>query len=76
VKVWVTPTYPDYNWTAHPGLDATFGAGFVDRLQAALVGMDDPGLLAAAGRPEGIIPASNADFEPLDALAEALGLLR
>lgn len=76
VKVWVTPPYPDYNWTAHPSLDATFGAGFVDRLQRALVAMDDPSLLAAAGRAEGIIPASDEDFAPLDELAEELGLIR
>jgi len=76
VKVWETPPYPDYNWTAHPSLEETFGAGFIDRLQAALVGMDDPELLAAAQREEGLIPASNEDFAPLAELARELDLLR
>lgn len=74
--VWVTPDYPDYNWTAHPRLDGTFGAGFVDRLQAALVGLDDPALLAAVDRVEGLVPASNEDFESIASLARELGFLR
>jgi phosphonate transport system substrate-binding protein len=76
VRVWETPPYPDYNWTAHPALEESFGVGFIDRLQAALVGMDDPALLAAAQREEGIIEASNEDFAPLAELARELDLLR
>lgn len=76
MKIWETPPYPDYNWTAHPRLEEAFGAGFIDRLQAALVGMTDPELLAAAQREEGIIPASNEDFAPLAELARELDLLR
>jgi len=76
VKVWETPPYPDYNWTAHPALEEAFGVGFIDKLQAALVGMDDPALLAAAQREEGIIAATNEDFAPLAELARELDLLR
>lgn len=74
--VWKTPTYPDYNWTAHPILEEQFGEGFTERLQAALVGIHDPALLKALQREEGIIPASNEDFAPLEELAKTLGLLR
>jgi len=76
IKVWETPPYPDYNWTAHPSLDESFHPGFVDELQAALVGMTDPDLLAAAQREEGIIPATNEEFAPLESLARELDLLR
>ena len=72
VKIWETPTYPDYNWTAHPDL----GEELIERLQAALIGMTDPELLAAAQRTEGIIAASNEDFAPLESLARDLNLLR
>jgi len=72
VKVWETPPYPDYNWTAHPDL----GEDLIERLQAALIGMTDPALLAAAQRTEGIIAASNEDFAPLESLARELNLLR
>ena len=73
--VWVTPEYPDYNWTAHPELEELFGAGFTERLQAALVGLEAPELLAAVERPDGLIPASNADFQPIVELAGEMGFL-
>lgn len=76
VKVWTTPSYPDYNWTAHPSLEETFGAGFTDRLQAALVAIDDPELLAALQRPEGLIEASNADFTAIETICRDVGLIR
>ena len=73
--VWVTPEYPDYNWTAHPKLDEWFGAGFIDKLQAALIAMDDPDLLAAVTRNK-LIAARNEDFAAIEETAMAIGMLR
>lgn len=73
--VWVTPGYPDYNWTAHPELETTYGAGFMDKVQGALLEMKDPALLKAISREEGLIKATNADFEPIEKLAAELGFL-
>lgn len=39
-EVYTTPTYSDYHWIAGPETDARFGAGFTDKLKAALLGMD------------------------------------
>lgn len=72
--VWRTPPYPDYNWTIRGDVDARFGAGFADRVQAALVGMTDADLLASFPR-SAFIPATNADFDPIEATARALDLL-
>lgn len=72
--IWRTPTYPDYNWTIRGDVDARFGEGFADRVQAALVGMSDPELLASFPR-EKFIPATNEDFAPIEATARALDLL-
>jgi phosphonate transport system substrate-binding protein len=74
--IWVTPDYTDYHFTAHPALDETFGKGFTDRLQQALVEIKDPELLKALFRPDGLIPAKNEDFDGLRALALELGLVR
>lgn len=74
--IWSTPPYPDYNWTAHPALDEVFGAGTIDKVQAALVGMTDAELLNAVRRPEGIIPATNDDFASVAELAASLGFLQ
>ena len=72
--IWVTPVYADYNFTAHPELDLMFGAGFIDKLQAALLEMDDPQLFAALQR-EQLIQAKNKDFEGIAAVASELGFL-
>ena len=72
--IWETPPYPDYNWTIRGDVDATFGEGFADKVQDALIGMDDPELLNAFPR-EAFIPAQNADFEPIAETAKELGLI-
>ena len=73
--IWKTPLYADYNWTAHPELEAVFGEGFTDRLQQALVQIEDPLLLVALPR-DRLIPARNEEFEGIRAVAEKLDMLR
>lgn len=73
--IWKTPTYADYNFTAHPDLETMFGAGFIDKLQATLVGIKDPALLSAFPR-DGMIPAKNEDFQGIADVAKDLGFLR
>jgi phosphonate transport system substrate-binding protein len=75
VKVWTTPPYADYNFTAHPMLDERYGKGFTDRLQQALVGIQDPAVLKAMQRPDGIIAAKNVDFLTVHELAVQLDLM-
>lgn len=73
--VWKTPFYADYNFTAHPALETMFGAGFIDKLQAALVAIDDRAILDAFPR-EAIIPAKNGDFDGIVKVATELGFIR
>ena len=72
--IWESPRYPDYHWTIRGDVDARFGAGFADRVQAALIAMDDPELLASFSR-TGFIPASNTDFRAIEDTARAVGLI-
>lgn len=72
--LWKTPTYPDYNWSVRGDLDAKFGAGFADKVQKALIEMKEPDLLASFPR-KSFIPATNADFEPVEKTARELKLL-
>ncbi|MDP6977042.1 MAG: putative selenate ABC transporter substrate-binding protein [Myxococcota bacterium] len=73
--IWKTPVYADYNFTAHPELEARYGEGFIDRLQRALVEMNEPELLSAFPR-RALIPARNEDFEVIRALAKQLEFIR
>jgi phosphonate transport system substrate-binding protein len=40
IEVLVTPTYRDYHWIAGPKTNERFGAGFTDKLKAAMLGLD------------------------------------
>ena len=73
--IWKTPQYADYNFTAHPDLEKQFGAGFVDKLQATLVAVDDPKLLGAFPRTK-LIPAKNEDYAATEQVARELGFVR
>lgn len=75
VKIWETPTYPDYNWTAHGKLVEIFGEEVFDALQQALVNCKDARVLAALKRPEGLIPAKNQDFLPVAHTMANIGML-
>ncbi|TGN37475.1 putative selenate ABC transporter substrate-binding protein [Paracoccus liaowanqingii] len=72
--IWQTPPYPDYNWTIRGDVDDRWGEGFADRVQAALIGMDDPDLLAAFPR-NAFIAATNDDYAPIEEVGRQLDLL-
>ncbi len=72
--IWKTPPYPDYQWSIRGDVDARWGAGFKDKVQAALLNMNDPDLLASFPR-KGFIPASNADFQPILDTAREIKLI-
>ncbi|WP_108125123.1 putative selenate ABC transporter substrate-binding protein [Saccharospirillum mangrovi] len=72
--IWESPTYPDYQWTIRGDVDARFGAGFTERVQQALLNMTDPTLLAAFPR-SGFVPATNADYAPIEDTAVSIGLM-
>jgi len=72
--IWQTPRFPNYNWTIRGDVDQRFGAGFKDRVRAALLAIDDPAILGIFPRTR-FIPASNAEYAPMEAAARALGVL-
>lgn len=72
--IWESPTYPDYQWTIRGDVDATFGAGFKDKVKASLLAIDDPAILAQFARTK-FIPAKNADYQPIEEVARLTDLL-
>lgn len=72
--IWETPTYPDYHWVARGDIDKAFGAGFTSRLQAAILGVDDPKLLAIFDRKQ-FIPAKNDDYKVIEEVGKLTGLI-
>ena len=72
--IWVTPPYPDYQWSIRGDVDQRWGEGFTKRIQQALLDMSDPDLLASFPR-SGFIPASNADFQTILDTAREIKLI-
>lgn len=72
--IWETPTYPDYHWVARGDIDKAFGAGFTSRLQASILGVDDPKLLAIFDRKK-FIPAKNGDYKVIEEVGKLTGLI-
>jgi phosphonate transport system substrate-binding protein len=72
--IWKTPPYPDYQWTIRGGVDKKFGAGFKARVKAALLGLEDPELLAAFPRTK-FVPADNDAYAPLLKVGRSIGLM-
>jgi phosphonate transport system substrate-binding protein len=72
--IWVTPGYPDYQWTIRGDVDEVYGEGFTDRVKETLIGITDPDLLASFPR-KSFIPATNADYQPILDTAKEIGLI-
>lgn len=72
--IWKTPPFPDYNWSIRGDADKTFGAGFTNRVQAALLKMSDPELLSTFPRKR-FIPATNKDYQAVEDTARLLNLI-
>ena len=67
-------TYPDYQFTVRGDVDQTFGAGFTAKLTEAILAFDDKDILGFFDRSK-FIPAKNADYKPIEEIAEASKLL-
>lgn len=72
--IWKTPPYPDYNWSVRGDIDARFGVGFADKVQQALIAMNDATLLESFPR-KSFISATNDDYAPIEATGKEIGLI-
>ena len=72
--IWESPTFPDYQWTVRGDVEQTYGAGFTEKLRAALTGITDPAILEPFGRSK-FIPVTNAAYAPLLEVGRSTGLL-
>ncbi len=71
--IWESPPFPDYHWVARGDIDKVYGAGFTKKIQDAILGIDDPALLAIFARSK-FIPAKNEDYKVIEDVAKLVGL--
>jgi phosphonate transport system substrate-binding protein len=72
--IWETPTFPDYQWTVRGDVEKVYGAGFKDKLTAALLAINDPAILEQFARSK-FIPAKNSDYGPIEEVGKVTNLL-
>lgn len=73
--IWATPAYPDYNWTIRGDVERRYGAGFIKKVQQAMIDLKDPALLGSFPRTR-FIPADNAEYQPILETGAAIGIFR
>jgi phosphonate transport system substrate-binding protein len=69
-----TPTYPDYQWTIRGDVEKSYGAGFKEKVRAALLAIDDRAILDQFARTR-FIPAKNSDYAPIEDVAKTVNLI-
>lgn len=72
--VWESPAYPDYQWTIRGDVNKTYGDGFKAKVTKVLLEMKDPDLLSSFPR-QSFVPADNEDYQPVEDVAKAIGLI-
>ena len=71
--IWQTPTFPDYQFTIRGDVDKAFGPGFKEKVRQAILSLDDPEILGYFARSK-FVPASNAEYAPIEEVAAATKL--
>jgi len=79
IILWRTPGFADYHWLARPDLDQKYGAGTTQKISDALLGLkasvpDDKAILDLFGAMS-FIPTKNSNYDQIESVAKALGLL-
>lgn len=72
--IWKSPAFANYQWTIRGDVDERFGDGFTDRVQQALLDLDDADLLASFPRTR-FIEADNDDYEAIRQVGRTIGIL-
>lgn len=72
--IWETPPFPNYQWSIRGDVNERFGEGFKQKVQEALLALEDPELLESFPR-SGFIPVSNDAYEPIRSVAEQIGII-
>ena len=78
-QVAVTPPYFNYNWSVRGDLDETFGEGFTQRLQGALLDMqldESQADLLDAFRTDSFVSSRNENYAAIESVAKSLGMLQ
>jgi len=79
VEVLTTPSYHDYHWIAGPKTNQRFGAGFTDKVSAALLALDyanpDQAKILDLYGAKKFIPTKVENYREIEQIGRKLGLI-
>ena len=77
-EFYTTPAYFDYNWTAGGDLDRIYGDGFTERVQRALLNLnqEEHREILDLFSTERFVTTDNRNYRDLEAVARDLGMIR
>jgi phosphonate transport system substrate-binding protein len=75
---YTTPEYYDYHWMARPDLDQVYGAGFTERVQAALLKLNpqEHGEILDLFSTKKFIETNNDNYQAIEEVARKQGLIQ
>ncbi|MEO0376604.1 MAG: putative selenate ABC transporter substrate-binding protein [Cyanobacteria bacterium P01_A01_bin.17] len=78
--LWQTPPYYDYHWVVSPAVEERYGAGFTEKLQGALVGLDvsvpeEKEILDLFGAVK-FIPTENQNYAQIEKIGRQIGKIK
>ena len=75
--IYTTPAYFDYNWMIRGDVDQTFGAGFTDKVKAALlaIGPANQDILDLF-QTDKFIPTTNSNYDAIESVAKQIGIIQ
>lgn len=78
--IWRTPAYYDYHWLISPDVEQRYGAGFTQKVQAALTSLDpnipaDKEILDLFGA-KAFIPSQNSNYDQIEAVGRQIGKIQ
>lgn len=79
-EIWRTPAYYDYHWVVNPEVEARYGEGFTEKIQAALLQLDPSDseqaeILSLFGA-EKFIATENQNYEQIEAIGREIGKIK
>ena len=78
--IWRTPAYYDYHWVIHPDAEKVYGAGFIEKVQNALLNLDatlpeHKEILELFGANQ-FIATQNQNYQQIESIGREIGKIK
>ena len=77
-EFWITPDYLDYHWLVRPNVDAVYGEGFTNKIQAALLKINpqEHADILELFSTQKFIETNNQNYQAIEDVGRGLGMIQ